>query len=174
MIKTLQTALVVAGILVFPVGAMAQQQPDFLGTNRDWHGFQYRESGNLVCFMASRPENTEYSQPVSSRGDAYVLVTHRPAEGSRDVISIYAGFPFREGSDVTVSIDDEREFTLFTDGETAWSPNAATDAALVDAMLAGSEMEVVGTSGRGTVVTDTYSLFGFTATRDTINAACGY
>jgi hypothetical protein len=154
-------------------GAAAQDQPDYLGVNDAWYGFRYDEGGNPVCYMASQPQDTEYSQPVSSRGDSYMLITHRPAEGSQDVVSFYAGFPFREGSPVTVTIDGEEQFTLFTSGETAWPENEAADRALVEAMLAGAEMVVQSTSARGTVVTDTYSLFGATATREMINEACG-
>jgi hypothetical protein len=40
-------------------------------------------------------------------------------------------------------------------------------------MRAGATMTVTGTSTRGTVTKDIYSLTGFTAANETINKACG-
>ena len=52
------------------------------------------------------------------------------------------------------------------------STDAAADKQLVQAMKAGSELIVKGTSGRGTATTDTYSLGGFTAAMAAIDKAC--
>jgi len=43
---------------------------------------------------------------------------------------------------------------------------------MITAMKRGSKMLVVGTSSRGTVTTDTYSLSGFTKTKSTIDKTC--
>jgi len=175
MLQTLRQISLIAAVatmLTAPVASLAQEQrPDYLGTNRDWHAFQFTENGNPVCFMASQPtrEEGEYSR----RGDVFVLITHRPAEGSRDVVSFYAGYSFEENGSVSVTVDGADGFTLFTEGETAWSPDTQTDNAIIAAMRAGSEMVVQGRSTRGTLTTDTYSLFGFTATLDEVNGACG-
>ena len=50
--------------------------------------------------------------------------------------------------------------------------DAVQDAALVRAMMAGSQMTVRVTSGRGPVTTDRYSLTGFTAAINSMNASC--
>jgi len=163
----------VVALLTASQAASAQEQrPDYLGTNRDWHAFQFTEAGNVVCFMASRPTSEEGN--YTRRGDVFVLVTHRPAENSRDVVSFYSGYPFEENGSVSVTIDGGDNFTFFTEGETAWSPDPQTDRAIIDAMQAGSQMVVQGRSSRGTLTTDTYSLFGFTATLGDINSACGF
>ncbi|MDX1424550.1 MAG: invasion associated locus B family protein, partial [Kiloniellales bacterium] len=47
------------------------------------------------------------------------------------------------------------------------------DQAIVKAMRAGSSMVVKGTSSRGTVTTDTYSLLGFSKAYAAISKACG-
>ena len=46
------------------------------------------------------------------------------------------------------------------------------DAKLVQSMIRGADMVVQGTSSRGTLTTDTYSLKGFTAAYKAINKAC--
>jgi hypothetical protein len=119
--------------------------------------------------MASQPQKEEgdYTQ----RGEVYAMVTHRPAQGTQNVVSFVIGYPFKEDSRVNVSIDG-KGFTLFTHKDTAWAPDKETDRALVQAMRAGRTMIVKGVSARDTETTDTYSLLGFTAAHNTVNKAC--
>lgn len=151
-----------------PQGARAQDV-EYLGSNRDWHAFQYMENGNPVCYIASKPTSEEGN--YTSRGDVFLLVTHRPGENSTNVVSILTGYTYESGSEVEVTIGN-RTFSLFTDQDTAWATDE-DDQALIEAMKAGTDMVVRGTSSRGTLTTDTYSLLGFTASHEQINQACG-
>ena len=146
------------------------QEPEHLGQFRDWHALIYQENDNPVCYIATRPTSEEGN--YARRGDVYLLVTHRPAENSRDVVSIVTGYTYEPGSEVEATIANET-FSLFTEGDKAWARDPETDAALVQAMIQGASMTVRGTSDRDTPTTDTYSLLGFTAARDRINEACG-
>jgi hypothetical protein len=169
--RILAPALVAAAIAAASVASPAlAQEVEYLGTERDWHAFQYMENGNRVCYMASRPTREEGN--YTQRGDVFVLITHRPAENSRNVVSFITGYTYQPGSEVRVTIGGD-DFSLFTEGDTAWARDAATDQRLVNAMKRGANMVVRGTSSRGTLTTDTYSLFGFTATHETISEACG-
>ena len=67
---------------------------------------------------------------------------------------------------------DGKTFKLFTRGDNAWAYDFAADRAIVAAMKAGQKMTVRGTSRRGTVTTDTYSLSGFSAALAAIDKAC--
>src|SRR5690606_23934913 len=145
------------------------QEVEFIGTHRDWHAFQFVENGNRVCYIASKPTREEGN--YTQRGDVFLLVTHRPAENSRDVVSVITGYTYQSGSEVTVQIGSD-SFRLFTNNDTAWARDAATDRALVESMKAGITMVVRGTSSRGTLTTDTYSLLGFTAAYNAISEAC--
>jgi hypothetical protein len=98
-------------------------------------------------------------------------VTHRPWDKRLNEVSFAAGYAYKKDSTVEVKIGGEK-FTLFTDGETAWSRSPKDDKQLVDAMRRGSDMTVVGTSSRGTKTTDTYSLMGFTKAYEAIGKAC--
>lgn len=150
-------------------GTAAAQDISRLGEYRDWRAFTYDEDGNRVCYMASEPTKDEGD--YTRRGDIYAMVTHRPAQGTSNVVSFVIGYTFQEDSRVTVQIDGQ-EFTLFTHNDTAWAPDAQTDSALVDAMREGRDMVVRGTSSRGTDTTDTYSLLGFTRAHNEINETC--
>lgn len=146
------------------------QEPTPIDTHRDWHTYKFEENGKLVCYMATQPtkEEGDYTQ----RGDVYLMVTHRPAENSRDVVSVITGYTYGPDSDVEVDIGDSK-FSLFTAENTAWADDEATDREMIAAMRAGSSMTVKGVSNRGTVTTDTYSLLGFTAAHNEITRVCG-
>ncbi|QQP89942.1 hypothetical protein IGS68_01290 [Skermanella sp. TT6] len=144
-------------------------EPQLIGSFNDWNAFSYDENGQKVCYMSSRPKKDEGN--YKQRGDIYVLITHRPAEKSLDVVSVTTGYTYKEKSETTVSIGNQN-FKLFTDGDTAWARDERTDRALVDAIRSGSAMIVKGTSNRGTATTDTYSLSGTAAAYDAISKAC--
>lgn len=150
-------------------GAFAAD-PRELGTFGKWSAFSFTEDGDKVCYMASQPDKDEGD--YSRRGDIYALITHRPAEGTKNVFSYITGYPYRAGSDATVKIDSNT-FTLFTQDETAWAPDAATDNRIADAVRRGHTMVVNGTSSRGTVTTDTFSLRGSADAHDAISRECG-
>jgi len=120
--------------------------------------------------MASQPSSAEGN--YTRRGDIFALVTHRPAEGTKDVFSYITGYTYKPGSDAIVKIGSN-SFTLFTQDETAWTPDGETDVKLARAIRAGSNMTVKGSSSRGTLTTDTFSLKGSGAAHDAISQECG-
>ena len=158
-----------AGPAPVRAAAPAAAEPHLIGTFKDWSAFTYTEKGAKVCYMASRPRKTD---KFKGRGDVYLLVTHRPAEKSFNVVSYIAGYAFKPGSDVTVDIGKD-SFHLFTDGDTAWARDAATDKAIVDAIAKGSSLVAKGTNKTGAGVTDSFGLDGSSAAFDAINKACG-
>lgn len=163
-------AAAVAVALLGPASAALAAEPRHLGTFRDWNAFVLEEPSGKVCWMASRPKKQQGD--FTKRGDVFVLVTHRPAENSRDVVSFVAGYSFADGGDVTVQVGNQK-FELFTEGDTAWARDDKTDRALSQAIRQGASMTVRGTSSRGTRTTDTYSLSGSGAAYKAIGDACG-
>ena len=147
----------------------AAQEPQLLGRFGDWAAFTFTEDGKKVCYMASRPTRDEGD--YSRRGDIYALVTHRPEEQSTDVVSFIAGYTYQPNSEVSVAIGGEA-FRLFTHNDTAWARDEL-DTRLVQAIRRGASMVVKGTSSRGTLTTDTYSLSGSNAAYEAISQACG-
>jgi len=161
--------LSLAAGLVLAAPARAQS-PTQIGDFGNWQALTFEEGGNTGCYMLSSPDRMEGA--YKSRGEVYALVTHRPAENTRDVVTIIAGYPYKPESEVTVKVGGEK-FKLFTHEGTAWAPDPEQDRALVDAMKNGSTMTVSGVSARGTKTTDTYSLTGFSKAYSAINDACG-
>ena len=152
------------------LGAPALAQQKYLGEFKNW--FAYREDTGAVrmCYIASIP--IKETGKDTSRGEAFILVTHRPNENQRDVLELQAGYNYRKNSDVILNIDGQVT-KLFTNGGSAWARGKKTQRALAAAMAKGTQMIVTGFSARGTKTTDTYSLAGFTAAYRAIGNACG-
>ena len=155
--------------VLLSAGVARASEPQEIGRFSDWYAYAFEENGNKVCYMASRPQKAEGN--YTRRGEIFALVTHRPAEGSKNVFSYMTGYAYKSGSDATVKIGSQK-FTLFTQDETAWAPDAESDEKLFKAIRKGSEMVVTGVSSRGTKTTDTFSLKGSGAAQDAINKAC--
>ena len=162
---------VALGVGAQPASAQPANGVSPIGAFRDWYTFQYQEEGSPVCFMVTRPTRSEGD--YTRRGEVFMMVTHRPGRNSRDVVSILTGYTYREGSEATIAVDGGQPFTLFTEGENAWAYDSQTDQAAIAAMKAGTRAVVRGTSSRGTLTTDTFSLLGFTAAYEAITGACG-
>ena len=169
-VKALVSAAAVAVLTLAALPASAAENIRRIGQFDAWNAYTYTQDGNKVCYMASQPTETEGA--YDERGKVYAMVTHRPAKGARDVVSFVIGYPFKEDSRVTVTIDGGKDFTLFTHKDTAWAADAETEDEMVTTMIQGGEMVVEGTSNKGTKTTDTYSLIGFTDAHQAIDDAC--
>ncbi len=175
MIRTSKSLCVVVFLVAVLVSALAAQPSRAQGIKRigdsgAWSSFQFSEDGNLACYMSSEPTKAEGK--YKARGDVFAIVTHRPAEERLGEVSIIAGYSYQKDSWVEVKIG-KQTFRLFSPDDGAWAPDAETDKKLVQAMRKGQTMVVTGTSTRGTLTTDTYSLSGFTKAYQAINEACG-
>ena len=163
--KTAAAAVCLSFVLL--PSARAQE---ILSTHGDWTAYAYKENGQKVCYVASRPSKQEGS--FKKRGEPYAIVTRRGAGKDAEEVSVTAGYPFKESGKVELMIGSAL-FSLFTENEWAWAPNEAGDKEIVAAMVRGSSMTVKAESRVGTNSTDTYSLNGFSAARKAIADACG-
>lgn len=141
-----------------------------LGKFGNWHAYKKGD----VCYMVSMAKSSAGN--YTKRGDVYAVVTHRPKQNSKDVLSLHAGYPFGKGAQVNatvVSKSGNKSETLFTEGEIAWCMDSKTDSEMVNYMSKkGSELVVKGKSARGTATTDKYSLSGMLAAYKAICKAC--
>jgi invasion protein IalB len=155
--------------LIF-VSAHAQAgEPRLMGSYGDWEAYTFFEAGNKVCYMASQPKAKEGN--YTKRGEPFVLITHRPADSTRNVFSYITGYSYKSGSEATATIDG-KDYVLYTQDETAWGPDAETDKRLADAIKNGSKMSIKGVSSRGTKTTDTFSLKGSSKAYKRISDEC--
>lgn len=153
--------------------AMAQDAVPRVALHQDWSVFN--PTSPLECFVASAPTSTAASRqgkPVTVRRDEIrFYISSRPAEQVRNEIAFTGGYPYRDGSTVTVEIGTDT-FELFTEGEWAWPATPEEDTRLISAMRRGAKAVVTGLSSRGTTTIDTFSLIGFTAALEDSTARC--
>jgi hypothetical protein len=158
-----------AGLATLAIASAAMAAPRTLGQFRDWAAYVSDDGGARVCYLYSEPKKSEGD--YTRRGETYVQVANRPAEAVRNEVSVTAGYTYRDGSTVEIIVG-RNHFELFTDRSNAWAREGNTDQRIVAAMKAGTDMIVKGTSSRGTLTTDTYSLLGFTAAHRAMESAC--
>lgn len=170
-LKSLSFLAFLSAFVAQTASAAAPKGPQLIGEYRDWVAYYADDSQGRVCYIASTPKRDEGK--YTKRGDIYVVVTHRPAEQSFDVVNFVAGYNYKPGAKVQVKIGTQTINDIFTEGDKAWAVNERADKELVDAMKKGQRMIVRGVSSRGTETKDTYSLSGFMSAYRAINAKCG-
>lgn len=176
---TLGAALVFAALPA--MAAPPEAKP--LGTFGDWEAAWFMDNGNKVCYMASKPASTKSSQPLKGRDESYLFITHWPADNEKNAVTVSAGFSIKKGSRATITVDGKvynlairgsDKATADADEEMAWMDDQDKEDELATAIAKGSSLSVKTTSGRGTVITDTYSLDGSGNAYKAISAECGY
>jgi Invasion associated locus B (IalB) protein len=155
-----------------PAQAKATDPQRPLGTFGNWHTFAFAEHDQQVCYMAlvkTPPVNKKFKRSVIR-----LMITHRPAEGSKDVISYSPGYMFKPESTVTVRAGG-KTFDLFTTKDTAWARDAMTDHAIAMAIHGGKGMTLAGAPLQKGIptVTDTLDLKGAPEAYRAIGKACG-
>ena len=157
--------IVILSILLFFFNLESKELAKF----NDWTAFAEGEGKNLACMAVSKPKKAEGN--YSRRGDIFAIVTHLPGQNKWNEFSIVAGYNFQPNSNPDVTIGDIK-FQLFTSGSRAWSFSPSEDDKIVKFLKKSMKMKVVGTSSRGTITNDTYSLVGFSKAYQKINEAC--
>lgn len=162
-----------AGLLcaafIFTGKNAAAAEPQKIGQWGNWSAYVLNEEGKKVCYMVSSPVKMQGA--YTKRDEVFALITHGP-DGAKNVFSYITGYGYKPASDATLTIDGKR-FILFTQDDTAWAYDSETDEMITKAVRAGSKMTVQGSSARGTLTTDTFSLKGSSSAHDAISKACG-
>ena len=138
----------------------AAQSVQALGEFRDWNAYSAAEGTGQVCFAMSKP--TDVSPPVDGYTQAYLYLTNRPGEGVANEVNLVAGFNFAPDQPATLTVSG-KTFALFTQRDAAWLLDSTQNDDLAGALRAGSTVTIEGTSEKGILVTETFSLSGATA-----------
>jgi len=165
-----RSLLAIAGAMLVASAAVAMAQTS-VGAFQKWNVFTSNEPDGKMCFVASQPQDSKYSQVITSRDPVFFMITSIPAKKIKNEVSTIIGFAFGPNAIVQIDIDGMK-FTMFTaNTDTAWAM-PEQEAGLVNALKAGATLKVTGTSKRGTSTTDTYSLSGITAALQKMATEC--
>ena len=173
MIFRMGAALALGVLAGTAVAQEAGQSTNRVAAEVDWSVFV--EDDPKECWIVSQPKetvNTRDGRVVAvRRGDIRLFVYYRPAQDEAGVVSFTGGYPFAEGSTVSLEVGDE-SFELFTEGEWAWPPTPGDDAKVIALMKRGAQAILTARSSRGTETRDTFSLLGFTKTLEEAEKRC--
>ena len=173
--RALSRLLLLGVLAVMPIRALSAQEatderaePSLEGAYNDWSLYEMQENGNPICYLSSGLERS--SDNVPRKRPAVVLITNRPAEGRKGVVSVDPGYIYEDGSQVLMSIG-RRQFHLYTKGGQAWAEDG-DDPQVIQAIRGGSTLVVTGRMKGGTATTDTFSLRGFGTALAALDRAC--
>ena len=162
---------VIATVLVPALsGAAMAQSVKLLGEFRDWTAYTATESTGPVCFALSKP--TEVSPSPDEFTEAWLYLTNRPSESVRNELNLVAGFMFAPDTPATATVSGQT-FELFTDKDAAWLLDPNQNDNLAGALRAGSSVVIEGTSDKGILIVETFSLSGATAASRAIEGCTG-
>jgi hypothetical protein len=175
MMKFVKTGAAALLACALGLGAAQAQTQARVDASKDWAVFQAGAEGQKICWIVSKPTNwVAYRGGKTvqvNRGDIFLMVSIRPADGVVNEVSFLGGYPFKPGSKVNVKVGSDG-YSMFTEGENAWSPSPADDGRIVDAFRRGATAKLEGESSRGTKTVDTFSLSGFSAALDSAGNLC--
>jgi len=146
-------------------------QPTLLGQYGEWGAYTASPGGKKICFALAKPANSSTSPPNRPRDPAWMFISSRPAEKVKDEVSVIFGYGHKPNSDANIEVAGG-SYAMYTQADGAWVKNAAEEPKLVETMRKGQDLTVKGTSAKGTVSTDVYSLKGLSLALDKIGQEC--
>ncbi len=141
-----------------------------------WRVFMTGTGVAVTCHIVSEPVSKKPKNV--KRGEIFFAISHRPGQGVFNEVSLRIGYPFSKKSNPYAKVGAD-SFNFFSGAKMsvasaswAWMVNPANHALLIKAMQRGNRLTFKGTSKRGTLTTDEYSLIGFTAAYKRLNETC--
>lgn len=169
-IRFLKSLYFLTFIFVFCIACTVFANSDVqeIDHEKRWSLYRAKQNNDFICYIGSFPIKQEGN--YKRRDDPYIIVINN--EDGDDEISISAGYPYLEKSNVLLSIDGKNNYNLFTRGEFAWANDQETDNLIVGQMKRGLAMKVSAISQKSTKSHDTYSLLGFTKMYNKMKKLC--
>lgn len=156
----IRRSLIVLAATLLP-GAAFAQSVQLIGEYRDWTAYSAAGGGTAaICFALSKP--TEVSPEPDGYTGGYLYLTHRPSEGVSNELNFVAGYTFAPDQPATLTVGGQ-SYDLFTQRDAAWLLDASQNDNLAGSLRAGSSVTIEGTTDKGILVSETFSLSGATA-----------
>lgn len=152
-------------------GASAEEPLQRTESFNAWSVFVDEAAPQKYCYAATVPSSTRASRQGIRRGDVFLIVSTFPAANVENEISVKLGFPADPNRPPMLQVGSQ-QFKMFSDDQEAWLEDPSVDRQVVAAMRQGNEAVITSTSTRGTVLTDTFSLIGFTAAVTRVAEVC--
>ncbi|MDO8605360.1 MAG: invasion associated locus B family protein [Phaeospirillum sp.] len=136
----------------------------------EWESFSYAEGSARTCYIAASAGKVQGGE--KGKTTTYLIVTHRSGGKSIDEVSVNGAYAFKKDSEVELRIGT-KQHALFTKGDRAWAKDVAADKAIVAALARGKDASMHATPAKGSEITATFSLSGFSDALASADKACG-
>ncbi|HYM18238.1 MAG TPA: invasion associated locus B family protein [Micropepsaceae bacterium] len=166
-------ALASSFAVMIGVGFAAEPKLELLGTFKDWHVYTTGTGANRLCYALAEPLQTN---PANLKRDqVFFLISTWPGKKVRNEPSVVPGYQYKDMSQAEAQVGSDK-FAFYTKNEGAkggaWLDKPEDEKKLIDAMKRGSAMTIIGTSTRGNLTRDNYSLAGLSAALEKIDMSC--
>lgn len=152
--------VIALSFLLAGAAAAAANQPTRISEFDDWGVYSYQSKDGTVCYALAMPK--EMKPEGVDHGRNFFIVSPGGDKGSAYVPEAIMGYTLKGGSDVNVTIGDDK-YVMFTKDSAAWVEKENDEPKLIASMKGGADMLVEATSKRGTATSYSYSLSGITA-----------
>jgi hypothetical protein len=165
-----------AGAFAAATLSAAADPATLLGVNKDWSAFTTGSGGSKICYALAKPVSSDPKKV--KRDPIYFIITDWPGRKPKTKSEPEAvpGYLYKDGATVAAQVGADK-FEMFAKNDggagAAWVRERADELRLIEAMRRGKELVITGTSQRGTVTRDTYSLAGLSDALQKIHEACG-
>ncbi len=134
-----------------------KEAPSLEGVIKGWNIMKVYRAGRKICYLVTYPYDSVGNHKEAR--DAYLIVAHM--SNMRQELSIHAGYEYRKGGPVNISIDGD-QFVLIGEGYSAKPKNIEDEIKIINKVLnAEYRILVRSDSSIGTYAVDTYLLDGF-------------
>ena len=146
-------------------------EPTLLSQFGEWGAYTATPGGKKVCFALAKPVSSSTVPPNRPRDPAWMFISTRPSEKVTNEVSVTFGYALKPGTDATMEIAGA-SYAMNTQGDGAWVKNPAEETKLIDILRKSADVTIKGTSAKGTVSTDVFSLKGLSQALDKIAREC--
>ncbi len=155
-------------LLILAPMATAASSPTALGPNQgifgNWTAATYGHGSGKICYAFT---DAQHSSPtITGRGAVMLTVTKRP--GSQHEVTLSAGYTYPPHAKVALNIGNV-SIPFYTKGQNAFTTQGAS---AIGAFKAGAVAQAQSTGPDGGMVSDDFSLTGFSDSYSAITAAC--
>lgn len=154
-----------AAALLLLAAAAPPPEPTVLGIYGRWGAFAAAEPTH--CYAIAQPVETVRG----ATGRPFASIATWPGRRTRNQLHVRLSRQRRADAAIILSVG-ERRFTLTGGAVDGWSPDAATDRAIVTALRGNRSMSVESVGADGRSLVDVYQLSGAATAIDAAALAC--
>lgn len=158
-----------------PANATPSETLTFHGRFQAWKLFRIERPDLTVCFAASHA--SRYGPRLPARARPILYITRYPRTSSANTIELRFGGDVAQFGSVSAKLLARRKppkdrYAITVKSDVGFIADTKNQKALIEAMKKGRSLLLVSEPGRGVILEDRFSLFGYTKALTKLEALC--